>query len=270
MEFICLHDRTEIEKFLRQDIYQNIYALGDLDDFFWPHTTWYALKDRDEIVQVALFYSGVALPVLLLFCTESTREITRAMVSSLARLLPDRFYAHLSVDLDSAFINTFHLTSNKVHLKMALTDPARLENVDTQPVTRLGVADLPALQRLYQASYPENWFEARMLETGKYYGIQQGKELVSVAGVHVYSRRYRVAALGNIVTHPQMRQQGLCQVVTAALCQDLLTTVDHISLNVRVDNQPAISCYRKLGFTDTATYEEFFALGVRQDLKSLL
>ena len=54
-----------------------------------------------------------------------------------------------------------------------------------------------------------------MLETGKYFGIRREGILVSVAGIHVYSPEYDVAALGNITTHPDFRGQGLGRKVTA-------------------------------------------------------
>jgi predicted GNAT family acetyltransferase len=80
---------------------------------------------------------------------------------------------------------------------------------------------------------------------------------VSVAGAHVYSPQYKVAALGNITTHPQFRGKGLARVVCAKLCQELLQTVNHIGLNVKVDNISVIACYCKLGFEPVATYEEY-------------
>ena len=49
MKTICLHDKDRIEALLRRDTFLNIYQLGDLDDYFWPHTTWYALTDGDDI-----------------------------------------------------------------------------------------------------------------------------------------------------------------------------------------------------------------------------
>ena len=34
-------------------------------------------------------------------------------------------------------------------------------------------------------------------------------------------------------------------------------TVDHIGLNVKADNAPALACYRRLGFEVAAEYGEF-------------
>jgi predicted GNAT family acetyltransferase len=113
------------------------------------------------------------------------------------------------------------------------------------------------LVRLYDESYPGNWFDPRMLQTGQYFGLRESRQLVSVAGVHVYSERYRVAAVGNVVTHPAHRNKGYGRAVTARLCQLLLETVDHIGLNVKADNDAAMACYRKLGFEIIAPYGEF-------------
>ena len=41
MDYLCLHDKKELEHFLNKDIYLHIYSIGDLDDFFWPYTIWY-------------------------------------------------------------------------------------------------------------------------------------------------------------------------------------------------------------------------------------
>jgi hypothetical protein len=91
---------------------------------------------------------------------------------------------------------------------MGLINYAALEHVEVGENVRLNKTDLPSLQALYMASYPKNWFDPRMLETGHYFGIKEGDAIVCVAGVHVYSPRYRVAALGNISTHPECSGAG--------------------------------------------------------------
>ena len=45
----CLHDREQIERFLRRDPGLHIYGLGDLDDRFWPFTTWYGGRDGGDL-----------------------------------------------------------------------------------------------------------------------------------------------------------------------------------------------------------------------------
>jgi len=64
MKAICLHDKSTVETFLRGNVFLNIYGLGDLDDFFCPYTTWYALTDAGDIQAIALMYTGGSLPCL--------------------------------------------------------------------------------------------------------------------------------------------------------------------------------------------------------------
>jgi ribosomal protein S18 acetylase RimI-like enzyme len=253
---ICLHDKNQVETFFRQNTFLHLYEIGDLDDFFWHHTTWYALTDRQQIKQIALLYTSGSLPVLLAL-TEASLDSMQELLRAIIYLLPKQFYAHLSKDLVTVFADECQIKSHGTYYKMALTNSFYLNTFDTSDVIPLSVANITEVEHLYRLSYPDNWFESRMLETGDYFGIKQYKNLVSVAGVHVYSPQYKVAALGNITTHPQFRGRGLAKVVCAKLCQELLQTVTHIGLNVKVDNASAIACYSQLGFEPIATYEEY-------------
>lgn len=255
MQAVCLHSKAQIERLLRRNIFLHLYAIGDLDDFFWPYTTWYGWQHEDQLQQIALLYSGTGVPTLLAF-TEEPSALMPPFMRSLMELLPRRVYAHLSPDLLPIVAEDYHVEQHGLHYKMALTQPERLSQVDPAVAILLSTADLDALKELYAASYPGNWFDSRMLETGQYYGVWRDDRLVSVAGVHVYSREYRVAALGNVTTLPSLRGQGLGTTVCARLCQALLAVVDHIGLNVKADNQGALASYRKLGFEPVAEYEE--------------
>ncbi|MEO3778968.1 GNAT family N-acetyltransferase [Micromonospora sp. B11E3] len=97
---------------------------------------------------------------------------------------------------------------------------------------------------------------ARMLDTGRYVGVREAGELVAVAGVHVFSPTWRVAALGNVTTHPRARGRGLAAAAVAALCARLRGEVDHVTLNVRADNAAAVRLYERLGFTRVADFTE--------------
>lgn len=255
MPAICLHDKETIEQFLRKNIDLHIYELGDLDDFFWPYTTWYTLID-DEIPQaISLLYTGLTLPTLLALSEQP--EIMTDLLKSIIPIFPCKFYTHLSPGLENVFREDYDLESHGEHYKMTLKDLSVIKKLDCSPVIRLSQSDLNDIIRLYQESYPDNWFDSRMLETNQYFGIREDGKLVSIAGVHVYSQRYRVAALGNITTHPSSRGKGYGRLVTARLCQSLAGNIDHIGLNVKSDNHSAISCYRKLGFEICASFGEF-------------
>ncbi|HEX6288089.1 MAG TPA: GNAT family N-acetyltransferase [Herpetosiphonaceae bacterium] len=255
MQAVCLHVKDEIEAVLRRNPFVHLYALGDLDDFFWQHTTWYGLRQNEQIQHVVLLYSGTSVPTLLAF-NEEPVALMPMLLRSILPLLPRQVYAHLSPDVIPVFAEDYHVQQHGLHYKMALTRPTHLSGIDISEAALLSAADLDDLTALYQASYPGNWFDPRMLETGHYYGIRRGDRLVSVAGVHVYSRHYRVAALGNVTTHPELRGQGLGTRVCAKLCHALLETVDHVGLNVKADNASALACYERLGFERVAVYDE--------------
>ena len=245
------HDRDALAALLRRDPVLHAYQLGDLDDFFWPYTSWFRRGD-----QVALLYHGVTPPVLLAFAAPDDLPEMAALLADLAPMLPTRVYAHLSPGLLEVLGRGYAVEpGGGPHHRMALTDPARLATV-TPVGDVLDRADLPALRALYAAAYPGNWFDPRMLDTGQYVGIRHGGDLVAVAGVHVYSPAYRVAALGNVTTHPRVRGQGHAAAAVAALCARLRPHVDHVTLNVKADNIAAVRLYERLGFTRVADFGE--------------
>lgn len=254
LKTVFLHNKAEIEQFLLRNTFLHLYSIGDLDDFFWENTTWYALKHDTQIEQVALLYTGLLLPTLLALTDETTTMAN--LLQSIIHLLPKQFYAHLSDGLVSVLNKDYASEHHGLHYKMALRNRECLKKYATDEVIQLTIKDIDEIEELYRVSYPGNWFDSRMLETGYYYGIRRENRLVSIAGVHVYSKRYNVAALGNITTHPQFRGQGLSKHVIAKLCQEL-AAVQHIGLNVKADNAIALRCYQQIGFECVATYNEY-------------
>lgn len=252
-----LEDKARIETFLRKNAELHVYGLGDLDDFFWPRTTWYGWSNDGDVQDIVLIYAAPGLPIVV-GIGESPSTMGERMREAIP-LLPQRFYAHLSPGVEEVFQGTHQLDFHGPHYKMALRDAASVAGIDCSQVSRLENADLDDLLRLYDESYPGNWFDPRMLQTRQYFGLRANRRLVSVAGVHVYSESYRVAAIGNVVTHLAHRNKGYATLVTARLCQSLLEKVEHIGLNVKADNDAAIVCYRKLGFEIVAPYGEFTA-----------
>lgn len=254
MGAICLHDKDRIAAFLRRSPALNVYLIGDLDDFFWPYTQWYGLEEGGELREVALIYAGTSLPVLLALGEDPAAM--RELVRGIAHLLPPRLYTHLGEGVLEELSETYAAEPYGAHLKMALAERGRLEAADTMGAVRLGPGDLDEVLAFYAAAYPDGWFDPRMLETEQYFGVRHGGALASVAGIHVYSPAYAVAALGNIATLPELRGRGLAGAAAAATCRSLLERVSVVGLNVRADNAPAIACYRRLGFEPVATYDE--------------
>lgn len=254
-QIVILKEKKQIEKFLRSDPFLHLYSLGDLDDFYWPFTRWYGKISGGKLTELVLIYQEENPPVVL--ALSQNPHSLREVLQELFPLFPRTIYAHLSPGVESVFQPSWQVVPHGKHIKMGLVDRSSLEKFDTKNIQRLTTDQVDQIQEFYQQAYPGNWFNPRMLETNQYFGIKSAGNLISIAGIHVYSPRYEVAALGNIATHPCCRGQGYAARVTARCCQSLLENTAAIGLNVRADNQAAIACYQKLGFRKKAEYGEF-------------
>ena len=274
----------------------HIYEIGDLDDFFFPYTTWYALtstpeSSSDEIKFIVLLYQSPDCTVVLAFATEDAArngdevKYGQEALSLLRPSLPDSFYSQLTPGLLGSLTSTgidsesyYHVEPHGDFLKMAIPDSARDQVREKMTITqqnssikasRLESKDLEIILAFYREAYPGNWFDPRMLETGQYYGIwdpatigdesigEEERKLCAIAGIHVYSPSRRVAALGNITTHPNYRKRGYAKIVTTALVLSLYDAgVERVGLNVKGDNVAAITLYESLGFIKIGRYEE--------------
>ncbi len=254
MKIECPRNKNEIEAYLRKNVPLHIYSIGDLDDFFWQDTQWHALYADNEIQALALLSTGQTIPTLQVLSDQACPM--RKLLRSISQILPGRFHAHFSHGVGEALKEHYQIESRERHFKMVLNNNRLPGTVDCSCVVRLTENDIGQMLRLYDEAYPGNWFDPRMLQTKQYFGIKIDNELVSAAGIHVYSQKYRVAALGNITTHPDYRGRGFALSVTARLCQSLLENVDYIGLNVKADNTAAIALYEKLGFERITPYYE--------------
>ena len=261
MARVCLHDPDVIGHYLQRQTALNLYKLGDLDAFFWPHTQWYAWCVDGQIQAVALLYTGDAIPVLL---SMEDSDAALQLLRSLVPLLPRRFYAHLRPGQEVCF--PFAGQGGDVYLRMVQTQvkPVSFQSwLEAYPEISpriLTSQDTAALEAFYARHYPQNWFNARMLETGAYVALEtENAELRAVAGIHVLSRPHQLAALGNIAVHQDCRGKGLGQWATAFLCEHLRQhfAIQTLGLNVHTQNQKAQSCYERLGFCGVATYQEW-------------
>ncbi len=256
MPLISLHDRAALAARFRTDPALHLFELGDLDDTLWPNTAWYTASA--EHGPVALLYSGGDTPVLLAFARPADVPPLEALLGHLRPFLPRRFTAGLPDGAERALAPDYAVERRTPLLRMLLTaalpaeDPAEIHYA-AQPLT---TADLADLRALLAEAYPEAWFDPRMLSGGGYVGVREDGRLLAAAGVHVHSPAQRVAVLGNVATHPDARGRGLARACVTALCHRLAATTDHLGLNVRTDNAPAIRLYRRLGFTTVATYNE--------------
>ena len=255
MDLKIIHDRQALAEYFRQDISLHSYSLGDLDDFYWPYVTCIGRDTPAGIDDVSVLYQGEGLPVLLSFTRSG--KMDQDYFSQLSLLLPDQFYAHFSPGLEIYFSGTHAVEDYGNHYKMELQNPALNQIEGIEKIFRLTENDLPEMIGLFENSYPGNAFDPRMVLTEQYFGYRESGNLVSVGGVHVYSEQFKVAALGNITTHPNFRNRGLGRIVTTRICISLIDKVDFVGLNVKAANSTAVNLYQSLGFTISDKYGEF-------------
>ena len=117
-----VHDRAELAALFLRDPALHAYELGDLDDFFWPYTTWYRRADN-----VALVYHGSGLPTLLALAGPDHADGLHSLLRGVLPLLPRQVYAHVSVGAGSVVAEHFAVEPRGLHLKMALTEPGSLD-----------------------------------------------------------------------------------------------------------------------------------------------
>ncbi len=284
-----VRDRDVLARHFRRAPALHAYALGDLDPFFWPHTSWLA-DSAAAPKAIVLNYAPPGSPPSIHALTD--RESAAAHIQRFAPLLaalvpelPDCFEMHLSPAV-FALLEThalltplrerWRIARQEEHAKLQL--PASVSDeqlagiaIDDDPESSIQIQALTAqalrahapqeLSAFYDRVYPGHWFDPRMLGTEMYLAAhektREGDLLCAAAGVHVFSREYAVAALGNIAVAPTHRRQGLARQLTARLCERLRRAgVNNITLNVRGDNTAAIDLYRSIGVVHIAKYVE--------------
>lgn len=249
-----LHDHQELRHFLQQDRYANAYLLGYLDPMYKPFCRWYGARDEDgQLVGTLLLYQGLSIPVL--FAAGHHDQLPQ-FLETCRTFLPRRFHFHVLEDQMEPLERLFQVRSCQRMQRMGLERAvAKLPQHDGR-VERLGHRDTAAIMALY-AHYPDHFFEPYQLETGLYFGVRDPKlGLVSIAGIHSVNPHDNIAVIGNLVTHPEARGQGLAKACTGALLFELFEQVSSVALNVQTDNMAAIRVYESFGFSPNNIFYE--------------
>jgi len=241
-----LTDKTEIRRRLNIDREWSLYALADLDEGMFEHCRWWALDDS-----LALVFDALEIrPIFVLGDAESTRELLAALPVSTG-------YLNLKPHQMDALEGLYRY--REVHqMQRMFLEELKLPSGTAEAI---GASDLEQVERLYASGDGGGIaFAPFQLDTGFFYGIRKGAELLSVAGVHVVSRNEGVAGVGNIFTRPDCRGQGLAQIVTSAVAMSLSEAgIQTIGLNVEHMNTGAIRVYERVGFRRHFSYYEGMA-----------
>jgi len=248
-------DKKELLEHFLTDPVLFAYHIGDLDDFFFEHCRWSVLRGReDRIEEVILIYYGSELPTVIAFGSGDNFD---RLLEQLIPELPDKFYCHHQERYSGILEDLFKRKPLGTHNKMKFSGGTfDIPNIDSEKICRLAPDKAKELRVFYDRAFPESYFNPRMLETGKYYGWFEDDKIISISGIHVYSKEYKTAVLGNIATAPEFRGRGIAAAVTGRLTRELVDEGLEISLNVRADNAPAVRCYTKIGYEIAFSFEE--------------
>ena len=249
---IPTRDVALLRGFLERDRIFAAYAICDLDEREFGRTRWAVAQANGAVVALGLEYDGPSPQPLFLTGSDAgvgaiLRDVLRprlAFVAALPESLPP-IQRHYQLDPGPQMVRMW-------------VDRARFAPIDDPGVERLSPADAPELNRLYRLGFG-SWLSAQAIADGIYHGLRIRGRIVAAAGTHVVSREGRLAVVGNVMTASEFRGHGYAKAVTGAVTAELLGFCDHVVLNVRSDNPPALNAYRRIGYAEHVRYEERLA-----------
>jgi ribosomal protein S18 acetylase RimI-like enzyme len=259
MNVIQIVDIARLRSFLNTDRAWADYALGDLEPELFRLTDWYGVVDdgvandgaeeQGDLIALAMIYRGLQPPICFLMGDERGIDLILDQTVRLPEI-------GLSVrDEHLPLLEKYYQVTDAARMwKMAL-DAREFRPVPGEAL-EITVADVPDLLALY-AFGGGDAFSPEEIERGVFCGYRQAGRLIAVAGTHVVSDNGRVAALGNVMTHPDWRGRGLASTATSAVVARLIDRgVSTIGLSVSRENAAAIRVYEKLGFKKHVAFHE--------------
>jgi len=239
-----LTDRDEILGYLEADRWYSAYAIGDLEPWFFRQCRLWIAQNAFNEWSLILLYAGLHPPAL--FCLGPAEGIA-AILDEVD--LPDPLYFAARPETWPEVENRYQLSFAHPMFRMVL-DRACCRAVENPGVFRLQQRDLQAVQALFALGTPgdADAFSPYQIEQGVFFGSRVAEELVSVAGTHLVSPEYRIAAVGNVFTHPEFRDRGHAAACTAAVTGELVGRGLDVVLNVAEANAAAVHLYERLGY----------------------
>lgn len=240
-------DFQQVEALLRRDPVWSAYALADLEPPYAIHAHWFL---RGETV--VLVYGGLEPPVLF------TQGLADDLPDLISRVPAGRYQFALLPDHRQKADAWMEVQREILMWRMVLPPGALRWNPAYDLAIRLGAEDTAQVRLLFegQKDMPDA-FLPEQLDSGPFYGIMANGQLAAIAGVHVVSSRFRIAAIGNVFTHPAWRGRGFAKAATAAVVRELQSAgISIIVLNVARSNPAAIRAYQALGFAAHGEYYE--------------
>jgi len=248
MKVVELTGKSQILAYLESDRLYAAYAVGDLEPALFAHCEWLGAEREGRLQALALHYGGLGFPIVFLM---GDADGLRAIFE------------------DALYIERAYFTCRQEHLgmmrdfyeweplpmwRMALwPESSRPVTGDFVSLTRDHAEQLAALYACGEG----NAFDPVQVPGGAFYGVFEDGRLVAAAGTHLISPTYGVAAVGNVLTHPDCRGRGYATAATSAVVAELQGRgIRDIVLNVSQKNATAIRIYERLGFERYCSFFE--------------
>ena len=234
-----LTEPAVLEPILNRDWPWAGFAIGDLDPEWMPHCEWWHSAGT-----VVLLFDGLSPRLMCHFGDGS------GLAPILASTNDARIWANVHPEAEAIF-RQFYRPDKVVSMRrMYLDRPV----ARTGEAVRLSSADRLEIEDLLKQG---EWvlFLPHALGSGHYHGIRENGRLVAVAGTHLASSRYDVAALGTVFTHPDHRGRGLARICSSHVLESVgRAGIRRVVLNVEVEKAAACHVYERLGFQTACIY----------------
>ena len=236
-----LSDKSQILTYLETDRLYAGYAVADLEPGMFKQCAWAGAEAGGRLRAMTMLFRGLSPPALLMI---GENDGLRTILGG--ELHPKRAYLtcrpeHLSMSRE------FYSWDETLSMWRMVLRPERFPGADSN-CRRLVPRQAAQLTELYTLGGGIA-FSPEQIERGVFYGVLEHDRLIAVAGTHVISPAYGIAAVGNVFTHPDHRGQGFGTATTSSVVSELLALgMRDIILNVSQDNGGAIRIYERLGF----------------------
>lgn len=240
-----------VEPWLATDRRWCAYAIADLEEPFWSHSRFWVTEQPAPAILLHL-----SLPSWDAFFAHGDDGAIAAIAAGLPAL-PAQVNLMLRRAALPHFRRWYDFGEVEAMVRQVVT-PAAFRPAPTGPAERLH--DPRELSAFYAGR--ALGYDAAQVERGAYFGVRGADgRLLAVAGTHAASQRYRIGVLGNVLTEPDARGQGLGRQVVSAVVGTLFAEFGctEVLLNVRSDNEPALALYRQLGFITHCDFVETVA-----------
>ena len=168
----------------------------------------------------------------------------------LASMKDERIWANVRPEVDD-IVRRYYRPDKAVRMRrMYLDRPV----VSTGKAVPLSLSDRSDIEQLLKQG---DWvlFLPHALASGHYYGVREKGRLIAIAGTHLASSRYDIAALGTGFTHPDHRGKGLAKICSSHVLASVgRAGIRRVVPNVEDEKSAARRVYERLGFQTACTY----------------